>query len=319
MVNKKIKEFQISISEMANTFKCTRPTIYNYIKAYDTERRDLLPDDVKDFLDFVDASEYLSNQNIFVLLHGGNPRKPLGEDNPLFAEGIVYLKSSNVKKILGELKRESRFPERKGKFVYIFRSVAGNVQITFVLLDKNIIPENKYYSKLEGALEVESVEEIHEIFTHEVTRVLTNFKANREKQKAETSKFNEDELSKLIKEFDKNDKNPKNIVFPENFVAMNKQSVQINNDAKYHFDIKKVPGETFGIIRLINKTTNKILDVETTLIRANHSTQEAALDLYIKCLNMLFRSVYNNETTKLVELLMSLGVTLSIDGKEVFE
>ena len=236
MVNSKIKEFRINVSEMANAFKCTRPTIYSYIKAYDMKRSELIPDDVKGFLDFVDASEYLSNQNIFILLHGGDPRKKFGEDNPLFIEGIVYLKSNKCKQILGELKKEHSFPERKGKYVHVFTRVSNYVQITFVLLDTNIEKEHKYYSKLAEAKEIESLEQVNNVFKEESVRVLSTFKENRKRQEEESYKMSYEELQNLVKEIDENAKNL------EHFNDLKKKVLDYIYNLKFrsHDDIEKL-------------------------------------------------------------------------------
>lgn len=87
---------------------------------------------------------------------------------------------------------------------------------------------------------------------------------------------------------------------------------------KYHFDVNRVPGEHFGVIKLYDENNN-VIDTDTTISREHHSTEETSRDLYFKCINMMFRSVYNKDNTKLLDVLRSLDASFTIEGKDIIK
>lgn len=89
-----------------------------------------------------------------------------------------------------------------------------------------------------------------------------------------------------------------------------------NVKPKYHFEVNRVPNEHFGVIKLYDENNN-VIDTDTTLSVEHHPAKEASRDLYFKCINMLFRSVYNKDNTKLLDLLRLLNVPLTIDGNVI--
>ena len=82
-------------------------------------------------------------------------------------------------------------------------------------------------------------------------------------------------------------------------------------------EIRRVPNERFGVIRLFDKA-GKLLDTSVTLSRESHSADEITQDLAMKSLIMVLQNVYKNDSAKIFEILRNAGVSLSIDGKEFF-
>ena len=82
-------------------------------------------------------------------------------------------------------------------------------------------------------------------------------------------------------------------------------------------EIRRVPNERFGVIRLFDKA-GKLLDTSVTLSRETHSSDEITHDLALKSLIMMLQNVYKNDSAKIFEILMKAGASLSIDGRKVF-
>ena len=163
-LQRKIKEAGGRLSEFAEAFGVTRQSLVTYFHRYDAHDFERIPPNIGKVFDFINESEYLSNINLFVLQSPGcDPTKPFREDNPLKIEGKVYVKSSFVKKILGELKKEHSFPDRKGEKVYRIMRENGVTRIFFFLIDNSISEDNKNYMYLNDAKEVSSLEDIDKI------------------------------------------------------------------------------------------------------------------------------------------------------------
>ena len=94
-------------------------------------------------------------------------------------------------------------------------------------------------------------------------------------------------------------------------------SANPNIKPKYNFEIYKIPGEHFGIIKLIDLETNQVIDTETSISREHHSATEVHRDISLKCLDMVFRTIYANDNSKLDDILSSLGISLTIDGNKI--
>ena len=94
-------------------------------------------------------------------------------------------------------------------------------------------------------------------------------------------------------------------------------SANPNIKSKFHIEIYKIPGEHFGIIKLIDLETNQVLDTETSISKEHHSGAEVQKDISLKCINMIFRTIYANDNSKLCDILSSSGISMTIDGTKV--
>ena len=104
------------------------------------------------------------------------------------------------------------------------------------------------------------------------------------------------------------------------FTVQYKGVLPSNNNVKpkYHFEVNRVPNEHFGVIKLYDENNN-VIDTDTTLSREHYSPSEMSRDLYHKCIEMMFRSVYNKDNTKLLDVLRSLDASFTIEGKDLIK
>ncbi len=52
---------KLSISDLADAFGISRPTLYRYIEYYDTERRDSIPEHITQYFDYISAEDVDGN------------------------------------------------------------------------------------------------------------------------------------------------------------------------------------------------------------------------------------------------------------------
>ena len=89
-----------------------------------------------------------------------------------------------------------------------------------------------------------------------------------------------------------------------------------NTKPKYHFEVYRIPNEHFGVIKLYDENNN-LVATETTLSREHYDTKTVSKDMLLKCLNMMFKYIYDKDNTEIIEVLRTIGVSLTLEGKDI--
>ena len=104
-----------------------------------------------------------------------------------------------------------------------------------------------------------------------------------------------------------------------NFVTSNSNNAQNKTrpEPEYHIVIEKVPNEHFGTIKLLDKN-NKLIALDVSLSKEMVSTNELGNDMFTKCLDMIFRTIYKDTYNKQLEIIKNLNISLTMDGKKIY-
>ena len=71
------------------------------------------------------------------------------------------------------------------------------------------------------------------------------------------------------------------------------------------------------IIKLLDKN-NKLIAVDVSLSKEMVSTNELGNDMFTKCLDMIFRTIYKDTYNKQLEIIKNLNISLTMDGKKIY-
>jgi hypothetical protein len=82
---------KLSISDLADAFGISRPTLYRYIEYYDTDRRDSIPEHIVQYFDYISAEDVDGNDARVKLV----AMKGDGDISPKNKPAVTY-KSANV-------------------------------------------------------------------------------------------------------------------------------------------------------------------------------------------------------------------------------
>ena len=91
----------------------------------------------------------------------------------------------------------------------------------------------------------------------------------------------------------------------------------IFNQDEYTYEINKIQGERFGVIKLYDKN-HQLIDIDYTLSKELHTTKESADDTYMKLINMYVRTVLSKDRDKIEALLKMLNTSLILDGQKLW-
>ena len=85
----------------------------------------------------------------------------------------------------------------------------------------------------------------------------------------------------------------------------------------YHFNLKRVPNESFGTLELLNDK-DVLADITVTMPRHLHPSDEVVLDLLIKALGMLLKKATVEDLPLLKNLLNNiLQIQITSEGKPI--
>lgn len=108
------------------------------------------------------------------------------------------------------------------------------------------------------------------------------------------------------------------LIHYRNFVTLNNNNSQnkARPEPEYHIVIERVPNEHFGTIKLLDKD-NKLIGLDVSLSKEQVSTGDLGNDMFAKCLDMIFRTVYKGTYNKQIEIIKSMNISLTMDGKKI--
>ena len=161
-LEERIRYCEISISDLAerDLCGCTTQSVRNYIKLYDKREFNKVPKNVLDIFDAIVNNHCISIDNIKVYLEGVDYSKEFGEDNPYYLEDMVYIKSSNVGRVIRNLRyhcKGARDIKKKRDGSYRFIIDRTPVKIHFALFDSNKYKKDDY-------MEAEDIKDVENIF-----------------------------------------------------------------------------------------------------------------------------------------------------------
>ena len=167
-----IREQDIRITELADTFGISRQTLYNYISLYEEGKKNELPSTIRSVFDYICDVDFTTINNIKAIFGGADPTKEYGEDNPLLWCSRVFVKTKNLFPMLKEVRRNGHPASKEDDGSYRFNITKGNNDVRFVVYDRAALtPELVIKCK-----EAESFEDINKLFNEEVRLSYESFK-----------------------------------------------------------------------------------------------------------------------------------------------
>lgn len=158
-----IREKDIRMKELAETFGISRQSLYNYISLFEQGKEKEIPSRIRLAFDYICNVDFTTIRNIVAIFGGADPNKEYGEDNPLVWSSQVYVKTKDLFSLLKDIRKNGYSLVKKDDGSYRFNLSRGNHDVRFVIYDRHAVTADLFMK----CKDAESFEDINKLFNEE--------------------------------------------------------------------------------------------------------------------------------------------------------